>query len=290
MNKFFSPLVGGIQLILAAMLYIIVRVYLAPVSAYASLIIPLLFLIVWQVAHRGHVHVPDNMCCPKYRLGNYVSCVGPGHHFGAWPFDYWGELIDTRYSSTECWIENAYSTDRAPFKLKILFSYRFLPNMIKVTQVAQELISIGSSGREITAQNVAQAAALYIIRSQSHIQLFSGFQQTLIQGQIAQETAIRLEKVGLEVSLQSYRVFFTGPKEIDMAFTAEHASRPNVQAELTHLKEFLDTLRRYSTPEVQQYIDLFMVRQIGNQKTDPLSAMLAREWFQSSNKSKINNY
>jgi hypothetical protein len=289
MNKFFTLSGGVIPLSLTALLYIIVRIYLSPISASLSLSIPLLFLIVWQIAHSGHVHVPDNMCCPKYRFGNYISCVGPGHHFGAWPVDTWGELIDTRYSSTECWFENAYSTDRAPFKLTLLFSYRFKPDLIKSPQVAQEFISIGTSGREISAQTVAQSAALYIIRSQSHIQLFSGFQQTLIQGQVAQETAVRLEKVGLEVSLQSFRVFFTGPKEIDMAFTAEHASRPNVQAELTHLKEFLDTFRKYATPEVQQYIDLYMVRQLGNQKTDPLSAMLAREWFQKSNKSKIDS-
>lgn len=236
---------------------------------------------------KGYMHVPDNTCRPRYLFGNYVCSDGPGHHFGAWPFVYWGELIDTRYASTECWIENAYSTDRTPFKLKILFSYRFQPDLIKSPQMAQELISIGTSGREITARTAAQSAALYITRNQGHIQLFSGFQQTLIQGQIAQETSMRLEKAGIEISFQSFRVFFTGPKEIDMAFTAEHASRPNVQAELTHLKEFLDTLRKYATPEVQQYIDLHMVRQLGNQKTDPLSAMLAREWFQNSHKSKI---
>lgn len=287
MNKIFALPRGVIPLSLMAISYIFVRMYFSTTTAVVGLIILLLFLLMWQIVHHGHVHVPDNMCCPKYRLGNYIYCVGPGHHFVTWPFDTWGELIDTRYTSTECWIENAYSTDRAPFKLKILFSYRFQPDLIKSPQVAQELISIGASGREITARTAAQSAALYITRNQGHIQLFSGFQQTLIQGQIAQETAIRLEKVGLEISFQSYRVFFTGPKEIDMAFTAEHASRPNVQAELTHLKEFLDTFRKYATPEVQQYIDLYMVRQLGNQKTDPLSAMLAREWFQKSHKSKI---
>jgi hypothetical protein len=247
-------------------------------------ILSIILSFLWLILIRGHIHVTDNSELPLFIMGNYFGCVGPGHHFVAWPFVLWGDPIDTRYTLTECEVANATSADQMPFKIILQFSHRFLPDHINDRQRAQEIISGGPLGRTVIAQETAKNAALYITRGYSHMQLMTGTQQALIQGQIAQETAQRLDSAGMEIQTTSFRTTFEGPKELEAAFISKHVASPAAESVLIRIKKLVPEIRNHGPQDLGQYIDLIMAEYIGRQDVDPLYAMLAKDWFNSSRK------
>ncbi len=244
--------------------------------------VSILIDLAWLVVIHGHVHVEDNSSLPIYFLGNYLEFVGPGHHFVLWPFVSRGDPIDTRYALTQCELRDANSDDKIIFTIRLEFAFRFVPQQIRDRQKAHELISSGPGGRNLAALEAARNAALYIVRRFTHIQLMTGTQQALIQGQIVQETAQRLAPAGMDILTTSFRVTFIGPQDLSQAYIQQQAAKPNAQGMVAHMIEVLDVLNNYGTSEIRQYLDLLMVRIMGTQNTDPLSALLAREWFNHS--------
>lgn len=247
-------------------------------SLLAAVIIALIVLVLIH----GYVHVPDNSACAMFLLDNYLTSVGPGHHFVLWPIIKWGDSIDTRYVQARCDLDEASSDDRVIFSISLLFSYRFVPQRIRDRQKAHEFISFGEKGRSLFAKEIARNSALYIVRRFTHLQIMTGTQQALIQGQIAQETAQRLAPLGMDLLTTSFRATFQGPQELNEAYVQQQAARPTAQSMITHMTELVMELKRYGTPELQHYIDLLMVRVMNNRNTEPLSALLAREWFHRS--------
>ncbi len=162
------------------------------------------------------------------------------------------------------------------------FSFRFWPRTVSSRQYAHELIASGPSGQECTAWEAARGAALYVVRHYDHAQLMTGGQQSHIQDRISQETDRRLVTAGIQLQTTGFRVTFEGPTTLNSAYVQQQAALPNAQGATIHMSQVLEVLRKYGSPELQQYLDLLMVRLMGNQHADPLSALLAREWFRSS--------
>ncbi len=244
--------------------------------------IALLITLLWLLLVHGHVHVPDNVDTAVYFLGNYVSCIGPGHHFVLWPFFLVRERVSTALVQTSCKVSNASSRDRVPFTITLDYSYRFWPRTVGGRQYAHELIASGPSGQEATSWEAARGAALCVIRQFEHAQIMTGGLQNGIQDRVAQETDRRLIAAGIRIQTAAFRASFEGPSTLNSAYVQQQAALPSAQGTMVHMSQVLDVLRRYGPSELQQYLDLLMVRLMGNQNSDPLSALLAREWFRSS--------
>ena len=63
------------------------------------------------------------------------------------------------------------------------------------------------------------------------------------------------------------------------AFIQQQAARPAAQSTVISMVEVLTQLKQYGTPEMQRYLDLLMIQAVRHQNIDPLSALVAQEWF-----------